>query len=119
MNSQTLSHRRRDERPWGAFEQFTQNEDSTVKVLMVKAGQQFSLQTHEHRDEFWRIIEGRGIVTVGAEQLDANAGDEFWVPRGSAHRAYAGEADLIILEISFGHFDENDIKRLKDDYGRA
>jgi mannose-6-phosphate isomerase-like protein (cupin superfamily) len=109
----------RDERPWGAFEQFTQNEDSTVKILVVRAGQQFSLQTHERRDEFWRIISGSGIVTVDEEQLDAQPGDEFWVPRGSAHRAHASGTDLVILEISFGHFDENDIVRLKDDYGRA
>jgi mannose-6-phosphate isomerase-like protein (cupin superfamily) len=119
MSNHMLPHRAHDERPWGAFEQFTQNEDSTVKILIIHAGQQFSLQTHDRRDEFWRIMSGSGVVTVGDEELEAQRGDEFWVPRGSAHRAHANDTDLVILEISFGQFDENDIKRLKDDYGRA
>ena len=39
----------RDERPWGAFERFTLNEPSTVKIITVNAGQTLSLQRHEHR----------------------------------------------------------------------
>lgn len=114
-----LPHRVSDERPWGGFEQFTQNEDSTVKVLTIHAGSQFSLQRHADRDEFWRILSGHGTLTIGSDQVDARTGGEFWIPRRTEHRARANSEDLIVLEISFGHFDEDDIIRLKDDYGRA
>lgn len=118
MGPNYLPNRLHDERPWGGFEQFTQNEDSTVKILTIRAGQQFSLQTHEHRDEFWYIIAGDGVLTAGDEHTEAHAGMEFWIPRGVQHRAHASGTDLKILEISFGHFDEDDIVRLADDYGR-
>ncbi|MGH7141008.1 MAG: phosphomannose isomerase type II C-terminal cupin domain [Minisyncoccia bacterium] len=115
-----LPHRRRDERPWGGFEQFTENESSTVKIISVRPDEMFSLQTHAHRDEFWRILSGNGTVTVGANRASAEAGDEFWIPRGEQHRAQGGrDGPLQFLEIAFGDFDESDIVRLEDKYGRA
>jgi mannose-6-phosphate isomerase len=114
-----LPHYMRDERPWGKFERFTLNDPSTVKLLHVRAGEAFSLQTHEHRDEFWRVLTGEGVLTVGQEQCPARAGENHFIPRGTAHRAQAGATDLWLLEISFGDFDEEDIVRLEDKYGRA
>lgn len=120
MEDAPSPNRRREDRPWGYFEQFTLNEPSTVKLLHVRAGEEFSLQTHEHRDEFWRVVGGSGQVTVGNVRSDANIGDEFFTPRGTPHRAEGAEdEDLRILEISFGQFDENDITRLEDKYGRT
>ena len=120
MVAVSLPSRRRDERPWGYFDQFTGGEPSTVKILHVRAGEEFSLQTHAHRDEFWRIIAGSGSVIIGEQTHPAEIAAEFWIPRTVAHRAMGGsENDLEILEISFGQFDENDIVRLADTYGRT
>ncbi len=107
-----------ESRPWGAFERFTLNQPSTVKILIVKAGEAFSLQTHEHRDEFWRVISGSGTVFLNDDALPAEPGASFYCPRGTKHRAEAGTADLVFLEIAFGDFDETDITRLQDNYGR-
>ncbi|MDE2071508.1 MAG: phosphomannose isomerase type II C-terminal cupin domain [Patescibacteria group bacterium] len=107
----------KEDRPWGSFERFTLNEPTTVKLVHVKAGEAISLQTHTGRDEFWRIVEGTGTVTIGAERHEATVGSEFFAPRGSAHRVEAVR-DLTLLEISFGAFDEGDITRLKDKYHR-
>jgi mannose-1-phosphate guanylyltransferase/mannose-1-phosphate guanylyltransferase/mannose-6-phosphate isomerase len=109
----------KDVRPWGQFERFTLNEQTTVKIITVNAGEEFSLQTHEDRDEFWRVLSGYGVVTVGDKQHDASPGDEFFITRGDKHRAQGGEEGLVFLEIAFGVFDEDDIKRLEDKYGRA
>ena len=114
-----LSNYEKEVRPWGNFERFTLNESTTVKIISVLPGEQFSLQTHEHRGEFWRILTGYGTVIVGEQQTDAHAGDEFFVPQGSKHRAHAGPDGLSFLEIAFGAFDEHDITRLEDNYGRA
>lgn len=105
-----------EERPWGMFEQFTLNERSTVKIITVKEGEQLGLQYHEHRQEFWRVIEGNPTMTVGDKVMPAKAGDEFFVDVKQHHRI-AGPGK--ILEIAFGTFDENDITRLDDKYGRA
>ncbi len=115
---ENLPNYEKDIRPWGQFERFTLNEKSTVKIITVNAGEAFSLQTHEKRDEFWRVLSGYGMVTVGEKEEEANPGDEFFIPRGTTHRAEGGEEGLVFLEIAFGEFDEHDIKRLDDKYGR-
>jgi mannose-6-phosphate isomerase len=108
-----------DKRPWGEFEQFTLNERSTVKVLTVKPGKRNSLQRHRARAEFWKIIDGPIRVTVGKKSWNAKTGDEISVGKGVLHRYRGLKKSGRILEISFGKFDEKDIVRIEDDYGRA
>ncbi len=108
----------REKKPWGSYEKFTENEISTVKILTVNPAEAFSLQQHKNRSEFWRIISGEGKVTIGDKTLFTKAGDEHFVPEGINHRLEAGDQALIVLEISFGDFDEADITRIEDKYGR-
>lgn len=114
-----LTNYEKVERPWGNFERFTLNEKTTVKILTVNPGQSISLQTHEHRDEFWRIITGSGIFHIGGVEHNAHVGDTFFSPRHTEHRVTGGPEGAIFLEIAFGDFDEHDTKRLEDKYGRA
>ena len=114
-----LNNYEREERPWGNFERFTLNEATTVKIVTVNAGEAISLQTHAHRDEFWRIIAGTGTITIDHLDHEAKAGDDFFSHRGQEHRVAAGPEGLSFLEIAFGEFDEGDITRLEDKYGRA
>jgi len=114
-----LNHYQKEVRPWGNFERFTLNEKTTVKIVTVNAGEAISLQTHEHRDEFWRVIKGGGIIHIAEIDYPAAEGDTFFSPRGSKHRVEGGTEGLSFLEIAFGDFDENDIHRLEDKYGRA
>lgn len=110
----------KEERPWGNFIEFSKNRPSTVKIITVKEGESLSLQSHEGRDEFWRIIAGKGAVTVGTKRVECRKGDEFFVPRKTKHMIEGGTAgDLEVLEIAFGDFDEADIKRFSDRYGRS
>jgi mannose-6-phosphate isomerase len=108
-----------EKRPWGEFVEFTRNTPSTVKIITVHPGEALSLQHHAHRDEFWHVISGNGSATLGKTSLPLNAGDSHFVPRGTAHRLTGGTVPLVILEISLGEFDETDIVRLEDRYGRA
>ena len=108
-----------EERPWGKFEQFTSNETTTVKIITVKSGEQLSLQTHSKRAEFWRIIDGEGEATIGDEQIPAKEGDELFVAIGERHTIKAGPEGIRFLEIAFGEFDEADINRIEDKYGRT
>jgi len=114
-----LRNYRGEERPWGGFERFTLNETTTVKVITVKPGEAFSLQTHERRDEFWRVASGSGVIRIDDAENEAGAGDSFFIPRHAKHRATAGPEGLTLLEIAFGDFDENDRARLEDRYGRV
>jgi mannose-6-phosphate isomerase-like protein (cupin superfamily) len=110
-----------EERPWGNFRQFTKNELSTVKIITVRKGESLSLQSHTQRSEFWKILSGNGVIEIGDEKFEAKVGDEFTVPPGAQHRVSVGAesgVDLAFLEIATGHFNEQDIKRFEDKYGR-
>lgn len=114
-----LSNYEKDIRPWGAYERFTLNEQSTVKIITIQPNEAFSLQTHEHRDEFWRIISGSGTVYLNDISSSALPGATFWSPKGTKHRAEADAQGLVFLEIAFGLFEEADITRIEDKYGRV
>jgi mannose-1-phosphate guanylyltransferase/mannose-1-phosphate guanylyltransferase/mannose-6-phosphate isomerase len=108
-----------ENRPWGKFEKFTNNEISTVKIITVEPNQQLSLQYHHKRDEFWRVVSGKAFITIGEETKEAKEDDEFFIPRLAKHRITTKDSKAKIMEISFGVFDENDIVRLEDKYKRA
>jgi mannose-6-phosphate isomerase len=108
-----------DHRPWGSFRRYSHNEPSTVKLITVEAGQTLSLQRHRHRDELWIVLDPGLTVEVDGERTVANAGDEFFIPRGVLHRVGAGGQRARFVEIAFGEFDEDDIERVEDAYGRA
>lgn len=108
-----------EERPWGRFEEFCRNDACTVKIITVNAGEELSLQYHNHRDEFWKVIKGNPKLVIGDKTINATEGDEFFVLKGTKHRISAGKDMVRVLEVSFGKFDENDIVRLEDKYKRA
>ena len=114
-----LSHHFTEERPWGSFENFTLNENTTVKILRVTAGKRFSLQKHSKRSEYWKVIEGSGTAQSGDEIREVKVGDEINIEAGMLHRLAGGERGIAVLEISFGEFDEHDIERIEDDFGRT
>lgn len=107
-----------EERPWGKFEQFCYNEKVTVKIITVKPNSKLSLQYHNHRDEFWKIISGTGQIVLGDQIIDVKVGDDFFIPRQTHHRIMTNENTMEVMEISFGKFNEKDIVRLNDEYGR-
>ena len=105
-------------RPWGNFTKFTENTPSTVKILTINPGENFSLQFHHDRDEFWYVISGEGQAEIGDQIINIKTNDELFAPRGTNHRIKAGSLPVVILEISFGQFSESDITRIDDKYGR-
>lgn len=107
------------ERPWGAFQQFVSNEQVTVKIITVQPGHRLSLQRHDHRGEMWQILDVPIDITVDDREWTAKPGETVWVPRGATHRmGNTGSEPGRLLEVAFGHFDEDDIQRLQDDYVR-
>ena len=106
-------------KPWGSFTRFTDNEPSTVKILHIQKGEEFSLQYHTHREEFWKVLEGSPDIVVGEETHIAKKDDEFVIAPKVKHRISAPRDDVSVLEIATGQFDEEDIVRLEDKYGRV
>jgi phosphomannomutase len=108
-----------EKRPWGSFKQIVHNKPSTVKLIHVKKGEELSWQYHNHRAELWKILSGSPVILLHHEWVRARAGDEFFIPQGMTHSIGAPEGDVLLLEVAVGHFDEEDIVRLKDRYSRS
>ncbi|CAN5475418.1 hypothetical protein BH20ACT10_BH20ACT10_05060 [soil metagenome] len=108
------------DKPWGRFEQYTHNLPSTVKVITVAPGGTLSRQYHHMRDELWVVLDPGARVELDEKVITPDASEKLYIPRGTVHRLSAvGDADVRVLEISFGEFDEDDIVRLEDVYGRV
>ena len=101
-----LAHRDHEERPWGSFDRFTLNEQTTVKIISANPGHSLSLQYHRKRDEFWHILSGQGEVVIGEEKHPAKAGDEFFIPAETKHRMATKESSVDWLGSAFGEVAE-------------
>ena len=107
------------ERPWGNFEQFTANETSTVKILEIKPQQRLSLQSHQHREELWMALDDGVMAEINGIKRYLRKGDKVMVPKEAKHRLSSEAEHVRVLEIAFGNFDEDDITRYEDDFGRT
>lgn len=115
MNQQT-----RGDRPWGYYEVLMEDAEHKVKRIVVYPGARLSLQRHRHRDEHWLIVSGEALLTLNTDEIVLGKGQSIDIPRGAVHRVLnTGKTDLVIVEVQTGdYFDESDIERLEDDYGR-
>lgn len=107
------------ERPWGSFKQFANNQPCTVSMMTVLPGQRLSLQSHTGRAELWIVIDNDSTVQVGDDIKTYQAGDEIWIPADERHRlSNGGQAPIRVLEVAFGNWQQEDIRRYEDDYQR-
>ncbi len=106
------------DKPWGFFEQFALNEQCTVKILHVKKGGCLSKQYHKNRDELWVLLDSGFTAEIDGKVMKLKKGKWVSIPRGATHRLSSAKGGRV-LEISTGFFDEQDIARLEDKYGRV
>lgn len=107
--------------PWGYWTVLLPGRGYAVKRLVLNPGQRLSLQSHQHRQERWTVLEGEGLFEVGETSMLAQPGAVVLVDVGQPHRITNPGTDLlVVLEVQFGdHLSEADIVRHEDDYGRA
>jgi mannose-6-phosphate isomerase-like protein (cupin superfamily) len=105
-------------KPWGRFEELAKNERVTVKLLHIKGGCRLSYQYHHYRREVWWVVKGRVVATVDGVNTVLREGESVEIKVRERHRA-AASVDSVLLEVARGRFDEGDIVRVEDDYGRG
>ncbi len=107
------------EKPWGRFIQYILNQPATVKILEIRAGERVSYQYHHHRSELWVPLDPGACINLEGELLRPAPMEPVFIPQGAKHQLIGEAEDYRILEIAFGTFDEDDIVRLSDKYGRT
>jgi mannose-6-phosphate isomerase-like protein (cupin superfamily) len=105
-------------RPWGEFWDIDGTDEWHLKIISVNYKSRLSLQSHKKRKEFWVVIEGDIKTEVDGNVLNHHQGDIIIINVGQKHRLFSDNGGKIV-EISLGKFEEDDIVRYQDDYGRS
>ncbi len=114
-------------RPWGEMSVHHKNasiQDSLIssRIITISANMRLSLQLHAKRDEWFRALSEGARIQIGLEgkTYPVPMDDYIRIKAGTVHRLIASEMHTAqIHEIAFGPYDEEDIVRLEDDFGRA
>jgi mannose-6-phosphate isomerase-like protein (cupin superfamily) len=108
------------DRPWGSFTILETEENFQIKKLVVAPGMRLSLQSHLFRSEHWFIVSGTAYVEVDGESRELEAGASIDVNVGAKHRISCRSVEpLVFIEVQTGiSFNEEDIVRYSDDFGR-
>ena len=114
-----------DIRPWGSY--IVTNvgvndvgEDMCEKDITVSSGKILSLQSHDHRREFWQVKSGVLTVLVDGEIHSLCEGESVVIPVHSIHcMANASDNPVVVHEVQEGICREEDISRYMDAYGRV
>lgn len=108
-------------RPWGVYDSVDNGERYQVKRITVKPGAKLSVQMHHHRAEHWIVVSGTAKVTIGDDQFLLTENQSTYIPVGQVHcLENPGVIPLELIEVQSGSYlGEDDIVRLKDQYGRA
>ena len=108
-------------RPWGYYMVTCEGCGYSTKILHVNAGQELSVQSHNHRSEHWTVVLGEASVLLDGKEYVLNKGESIDIPLKAIHslRNY-GKEDLEVVEVQMGDIlSEDDIVRYKDIYGRV
>ena len=114
----TLPAVRHVERPWGCFRQYANNEPVTVSLMTIRPGQRLSLQSHSRRAELWIVLDAGAVLQVGEQMLHPQPGAGIRIPAGVKHRLGSSGPALRVLEVAFDDWQQDDIVRHADDFGR-
>lgn len=123
MAQQAFTEANTVRRPWGIFRTHASGEDWHLKTLHIIPGVRLPLQKHAVCSETWMLVEGDATATIGnsletLEEVPLQQGRIFTVPAGAIHRLSSEEGGVIV-EVTSGQYDEEDIVRFEDDFNRS
>jgi len=109
-------------RPWGEYYGWDSGRGWNLKTIYIKPNSRVSLQYHNNREEWWLLVEGDATAIVqdkkGTRSIPLKKGEVFRVGKKQVHRLTSKRGGVVV-EVAYGDFDENDIVRLEDDFGRT
>ena len=113
----TLDHRVMfAEKSWGSFKVIDIDKASMTIKVTLNAGHQMNYHSHQHRDEVWTVIAGKGKTIVDGMEQNVNAGDVITMSAGCRHTVIA-ETELKLIEVQLGEaIDVHDKQKFELEY---
>lgn len=82
----------------------------------LNAGHQMNYHSHQHRDEVWTVIAGKGKTIVDGMEQNVKAGDVITMSAGCRHTVIA-ETELKLIEVQLGEaIDVHDKQKFELEY---
>ncbi|MBP3735983.1 MAG: cupin domain-containing protein [Lachnospiraceae bacterium] len=89
------------EKSWGSFKVIdVEDESLTIKVTLLP-GHRMNYHSHDHRNEVWTIISGKGRTIVDGMEQPVSAGDVITMEAGCKHTIIA-DTQLKLIEVQLG-----------------
>lgn len=100
-------------RDWGSWNILKDYQETKVKDIIVVPGKSLSYQRHQHRSEFWHIVQGKAKVWLNNSAKTMRKHQNVFIPVGTWHQLInIGPELLIVAEIQYGaKCIEEDIQR--------
>lgn len=110
-----------EERPWGSFTVLRDAPGYKVKEISINPHSRLSLQSHQHREEFWVVVRGTLHAICEGNEYKLTAGESIHIPKQAKHRLINPYSEAgIVIETQLGEYlEEDDIQRFEDDYKRT
>jgi mannose-1-phosphate guanylyltransferase len=89
------------EKSWGSFTVLdVQPASMTIRIQLAK-GSHINYHSHEHRNEVWTILSGRGRTIVDGMVQQVAPGDVITMEAGCRHTIIA-DTELKVIEVQLG-----------------
>ena len=113
----TLDHRVMfAEKSWGSFKVIDIDKESMTIKVTLNAGHQMNYHSHQHRDEVWTVIAGKGKTIVDGMEQNVKSGDVITMSAGCRHTVIA-ETELKLIEVQLGEaIDVHDKQKFELEY---
>lgn len=89
------------EKSWGTYTVIDAEPGAMTIKLAIRAGEQMSYHSHEHRTEVWTVISGKGSVVIDDTTSKITEGDIISIKPGMKHMLIA-DTSMSILEVQMG-----------------
>lgn len=89
------------EKSWGSFKVIDVNSTSMTIKVTLNSGHQMNYHSHQHRDEVWVVIAGKGKTIVDGVEQNIKTGDVITMSAGCRHTVIA-ETELKLIEVQIG-----------------
>ncbi len=89
------------EKSWGSFTILDVQDSATTIRIVLRPGNQLTYHAHEHRDEVWTVVSGRGRTVIEGLEEAIGPGDVVKMPAGVRHTLIA-DTRLEAIEVQIG-----------------
>ena len=89
------------EKSWGSFRVLDVEEESITIKVTLNPGHKMNYHSHDHRDEIWTVIQGKGQTIVDGMVQPIKPGDVITMAAGCKHTVIA-ETELKLIEVQLG-----------------